>query len=51
VGSGTVNYGAQAWRFMPEDFKMKSTYGEVKGSTLDDWPISYEDLEPYYELS
>jgi choline dehydrogenase-like flavoprotein len=28
---------------------MKSTYGEVKGSTLDDWPITYSDLEPYYE--
>ena len=46
VGSGTVSYGAMAWRFMPEDFKMKSTYGHVEGSTLDDWPISYDDLEP-----
>lgn len=49
VGSGTVSYGAMAWRFMPEDFKMKSTYGPVEGSTLEDWPVSYEDLEPYYE--
>ncbi len=49
VGSGTVSYGAMAWRFMPEDFKMKTTYGHVEGSTLDDWPISYEDLEPFYE--
>jgi choline dehydrogenase-like flavoprotein len=49
VGSGTVSYGAMAWRFMPEDFKMRSTYGDVEGSTLEDWPISYEDLEPYYE--
>ena len=49
VGSGTVSYGAMAWRFMPEDFKMKSTYGRVEKSTLEDWPISYEDLEPFYE--
>lgn len=49
VGSGTVSYGAMAWRFMEKDFKMKSTYGHVKGSTLDDWPISYNDMEPYYE--
>ncbi len=49
VGSGTVSYGAMAWRFMPEDFQMKSTYGAVEGSTLDDWPITYEDLEPYYD--
>ena len=49
VGSGTASYGAMAWRYMPEDFKMRSTYGAVEGSTLEDWPISYEDLEPYYE--
>jgi choline dehydrogenase-like flavoprotein len=49
VGSGTVAYGAMGWRFMQEDFKMKSTYGEIPGSTLEDWPISYDDLEPYYE--
>jgi len=49
VGSGTVTYAALAWRYMREDFKMKTTYGHVEGSTLDDWPISYEDLEPYYE--
>jgi len=49
VGSGTVSYGAMAWRFMPEDFKLKTTYGPVEGSTLEDWPISYDDLEPFYE--
>lgn len=49
VGSGTVSYGALAWRFMEKDFKMKTTYGHVKGSTLEDWPIDYFDLEPYYE--
>jgi choline dehydrogenase-like flavoprotein len=49
VGGGTFSYGAQAWRFMEKDFRMRSTYGPVEGSTLDDWPISYDDLEPYYE--
>jgi choline dehydrogenase-like flavoprotein len=49
VGSGTVSYGAMAWRFMAEDFRMKSTYGTVEGSTLDDWPLSYDDLEHCYE--
>jgi choline dehydrogenase-like flavoprotein len=49
VGSGTVSYGAMAWRFMPEDFLMKSIYGHVEGSTLEDWPITYEDLEPFFE--
>ena len=42
VGGGTRVYGAQAWRFCPEDFRMASTYGEP----FVDWPIAYEDLEP-----
>jgi choline dehydrogenase-like flavoprotein len=49
VGGGTFSYGGQAWRFMPQDFRMRSTYGALEGSTLDDWPITYDDLEPYYE--
>ncbi len=49
VGGGTLSYGAMAWRYMEKDFRMRSTYGAVEGSTLEDWPISYEDLEPYYE--
>jgi len=49
VGSGTVSYGAMAWRFMEECFKFKSTYGHIEGSSIDDWPITYDDLEPYYE--
>lgn len=49
VGSGTVSYGAMAWRFMPQDFRLRSIYGALEGSTLEDWPISYDDLEPCYE--
>ena len=49
VGGGTFSYGAMAWRFLDKDFRMRSTYGAVAGSTLEDWPLSYGDLEPYYE--
>ncbi|MGD0580346.1 MAG: glucose-methanol-choline oxidoreductase, partial [Bryobacteraceae bacterium] len=49
VGGGTLSYGAMAWRFHPNDFRMASQYGVPEGSTLADWPISYDDLEPYYE--
>ncbi|CAM4447836.1 choline dehydrogenase-like flavoprotein [Paenibacillus endophyticus] len=48
VGGGTRIYGAQAWRFHPDDFRMASRYGVPDGSSLSDWPIRYEDLEPYY---
>lgn len=46
VGGGTLVYGAQAWRFSPEDFRMGSAYGPA----FTDWPISYGDVEPYYEM-
>ena len=49
VGGGTLTYGAMAWRYHPNDFRMRSTYGPLQGSTLEDWPIGYNDLEPYYE--
>jgi choline dehydrogenase-like flavoprotein len=49
VGGGTLSYGAMAWRFMAQDFRMRSIYGAPEGSTLEDWPIGYDDLEPYYE--
>jgi len=49
VGGGTRVFGAQAWRFHPDDFRMASVYGVPEGSALADWPITYEDLEPYYD--
>ncbi|MCW2805306.1 MAG: hypothetical protein QOF52_602 [Propionibacteriaceae bacterium] len=48
LGGGTRIYGAQAWRFSPEDFTMATTYGVPDGSALADWPIDYAELEPYY---
>ena len=45
VGGGTRVYGGQAWRFCPEDFRMRSTYGEP----FVDWPLGYDDLAPFYE--
>ncbi|GMA61374.1 gluconate 2-dehydrogenase subunit 3 family protein [Alicyclobacillus fastidiosus] len=49
VGGGTRVYGAQAWRFHPDDFRMATRYGIPDRSSLSDWPIGYDDLEPYYE--
>ena len=38
----------QAWRFHPDDFRMATRYGVPAGSSLADWPIDYDDLEPWY---
>ena len=35
-------------RLKPNDFKLLSTFGEIKGANIVDWPISYEELEPFY---
>jgi choline dehydrogenase-like flavoprotein len=48
AGGGTRVYGAQAWRFAPADFRMATRYGVPDGSSLADWPIGYDDLEPWY---
>lgn len=49
VGSGTLVYGAQAWRFHRDDFRMASLYGVPDGSSLVDWPIGYDELAPWYD--
>ena len=56
VGGTAMHYMAQAWRLNPWDFKVVSEttrrYGASRipaGSTVEDWPISYEDLEPFYD--
>jgi choline dehydrogenase-like flavoprotein len=36
-------------RLKPIDFKLKSTFGAIEGANMADWPISYNDLEPYYD--
>ena len=44
VGGGTVHYAAFCPRLHPSDFRVRSEEGVAA-----DWPISYEELEPYYE--
>ena len=51
LGGGTQVYGAQAWRFHPDDFRMATKYGVPDGSSLADWPISYDELEPWYAVA
>jgi choline dehydrogenase-like flavoprotein len=48
VGGGTVHYTGNFWRFHEIDFVERSRRGGVPGTGLDDWPITYADLEPYY---
>jgi choline dehydrogenase-like flavoprotein len=49
VGGGTVHWQGWLPRFTEDDFRLRTIAGEVPGTTLADWPISYDDLEPYYD--
>ena len=56
AGGGTVHYGAVSWRFHEDDFRVRSQtiarYGAdaiPEDSSVIDWPLSYADLEPFYE--
>ena len=49
VGGSSNLMSAYFHRMKPKDFRLKSEYGEVEGANIEDWAISYEDLEPYYE--
>src|SRR5215218_9045880 len=49
VGGSTVHYSMIAMRAHPEDFRRRTLEGEVAGADVRDWPLTFEDLEPYYE--
>jgi len=44
VGGTTWHWAASCWRFLPNDFKIRSLYGVGR-----DWPIEYADLAPWYQ--
>jgi choline dehydrogenase-like flavoprotein len=48
VGGGTLTYTGTSWRLHELDFTERSRWGEIPGTGLADWPITYADLEPYY---
>lgn len=48
VGGGTTHFTGNYWRFHEIDFIEKSKQGGVPGAAVEDWPITYAELEPYY---
>lgn len=56
TGGGTLHWGCAAYRFRAADFRMRSAIVERFGedalpsdTTLADWPLTYAELEPYYD--
>jgi len=49
VGGGTVHWDAKTPRFWRQDFKGRSLYGPVPDANVADWPLTYDDLAPFYD--
>lgn len=56
VGGAGIHWNGQNWRFLPSDFLARShntdRYGAAalpQDMTVQDWGVTYDDLEPYYD--
>jgi gluconate 2-dehydrogenase alpha chain len=56
VGGGGVHWNAETWRFLPTDFVLRSHLTKRYGArflptdmTIQDWGVTYEELEPHYD--
>jgi gluconate 2-dehydrogenase alpha chain len=56
VGGGGLHWNAETFRFLPSDFTARShltqRYGEKflpEAMTIQDWGVTYDDLEPHYD--
>jgi gluconate 2-dehydrogenase alpha chain len=56
VGGAGLHWNGQTWRFLEKDFVVRSHLAERYGTqalpedmTIQDWGVTYQDLEPYYD--
>jgi choline dehydrogenase-like flavoprotein len=48
VGGSTTHWAGASLRFQEHEFRTKTVYGSINGTNLLDWPLTLEELEPYY---
>jgi choline dehydrogenase-like flavoprotein len=48
VGGGGTHADGKLPRFRTEDFHALSAHGPIDGAALADWPVQYDELEPFY---
>lgn len=51
VGGSSNLMSGMFHRMHPDDFRLLSRFGSIEGANIVDWPIGYEELEPYYTLA
>jgi choline dehydrogenase-like flavoprotein len=50
VGGSSNFMSGYFHRLKPIDFRLKTEFGAISGANIADWPISYDELEPYYAM-
>ncbi len=50
VGGSSNFMSGYFHRLKPIDFRLKTEFGAIEGANVADWPISYDELEPYYAM-
>ena len=48
VGGSSNFMSGFFYRLKPQDFRLLAEFGPIAGANIADWPISYDDLEPWY---
>ena len=48
VGGTTTHWAGASLRIQEHEFKARTTYGDIPGANLLDWPVTLAELEPYY---
>ena len=51
VGGSTAHWAGASLRFQPHEFKAATTYGRIGGTNLLDWPLTLEELAPFYDVA
>jgi choline dehydrogenase-like flavoprotein len=48
VGGTTTHWAGASLRFQDHEWKARSTYGDIPGAALLDWPVTAEEMAPWY---
>lgn len=51
VGGSTTHWSGATPRFLRHEFAARTTYGDVDGANLLDWPLELDELAPWYDLA
>lgn len=48
VGGSTVHWAGASLRFQDHEWRIATEYGDIPGANMLDWPITGEEMAPYY---